>query len=160
MARQRLEPATTEQIIRGLSSALILVAPAGFSEGDRKAWLTAAAITLEGIPPDLLERGVAAARRAADHPSRIVPSIMAEIGDAWQDRRRNLAEERRVIIDRQQPAEPAEPPCTPEEAARIMTELGLSSTAEETVKRHLGPPRVPTREDYIAMGVDPAVLSR
>lgn len=55
------------------------------------------------------------------------------------------------------PVEAVEP-CTPEQAAEIMSEFGLSSAAKEMVRTALGPPRKPTREDYLALGVDPATL--
>jgi hypothetical protein len=50
--------------------------------------------------------------------------------------------------------------CTPEDAAAILEEFGLSSGMAKSLKRHLGSPRRPTRADYIAMGVDPAILDR
>jgi len=54
--------------------------------------------------------------------------------------------------------EPPEPPCTPEAAAKIMAEYGISSDSLPKTMRHLGRPKMPTREDYIAMGVDPASI--
>jgi hypothetical protein len=59
------------------------------------------------------------------------------------------------------PPEPAfreQDRCSPEDAAQILSELGISSTAAATAKRHLGPLGKPTREDYIALGVDPSSL--
>lgn len=149
-------PAPQELVIRGLSSALVLVAPAGFSDGDRRAWLASAAMTLKGIPADLLERGIVAARRIADHPSRIVPAIMAEIGNAWEARRESVRREQVEAVQRL-PAPEADV-CTPEQAAAIMAEFGLSSAMQETVKRHLGPPTMPPKEFYLEMGVEPSVL--
>lgn len=160
-ARQRLVPASPEQVIRSLTGALILVAPAGFTPGDRKAWLTAAAMTLEGIPFDLLERGVAAARRTADHPSRIIGAIFDEIGEGWQNRKVNLSRATENATPKlPDPAKRDFVPCSPEQAAAIMDEYGLGTESRQTLKRHIGPPRKPTREDYIAMGVDPALLDR
>lgn len=121
-ARRRLEPAPRETLVKSLSSALVLSAPAGFTEGDRRAWLAAAAVTLQGIPADLLELGVAAARRTADHPSRIVPTIMTEVQEAWNRRRQAYRDERAYAA----PEDEIEP-CTPEQAAEILAEFGLPS---------------------------------
>lgn len=76
--------ATPEQIIVGLTKALALSAPTGFEKGDRKAWLAAAAEALQGIPPELLQRGIAFAMLNSDHPSNIVKNIMREIGEEWK----------------------------------------------------------------------------
>ncbi len=76
--------ATQEQIIIGLTRVLALVAPTGFDKGDRKAWLAAAAEALNGVPPNLLLRGVEFAMLASDHPSNIVKNIMLEIGEEWK----------------------------------------------------------------------------
>lgn len=158
-ARQRLEPASTETIIRALSGCLTLTAPSGFSEGDRKAWLTAAAATLAGIPPQLLEWGVSRARKVADHPAKIVPAIMEEIGEAWERRREDLRREADSGHRLAAPKEPADPPCTPEQAAAILAEFPqLSAGMRQTLTQHLGPRRNPTRQDYIDLGVDPSDL--
>lgn len=45
--------------------------------------------------------------------------------------------------------------CTPEQAAAILAEFGIKGEQAKKLTNHLGPPRNPTREDYIAMGVDP-----
>ena len=133
-ARQRLEPASTETIIRALSSCLTLTAPSGFSEGDRKAWLTAAAGTLKGIPPQLLEWGVTQARKVADHPAKIVPAIMEEIGEAWERRRDDVRREQMYTQPLQAaPAKQSDPPCTPEQAAEIMREFGLRRNPLDTI---------------------------
>lgn len=50
--------------------------------------------------------------------------------------------------------------CTPEQAAAIMAEMGLKSETRELLRQFSGPPRKPTRADYIALGVDPAVLDQ
>lgn len=48
--------------------------------------------------------------------------------------------------------------CTPEQAAAILEEFGIKGEQAKSLKAHLGPPRKPTREDYLALGVDPANL--
>ncbi len=82
--QRREMTASPEQIIVGLTRALALVAPTGFDKGDRKAWLAAAAEALQGVPPDLLQRGIQFAVLNSDHPSNIVKNIMREIGEEWK----------------------------------------------------------------------------
>jgi hypothetical protein len=69
-----------------LTACLALVAPAGMTEESRRDWLTVAWETLNHIPPNILQAGAAAARRLCDHPSKIVPTIIAETAEAirWQ----------------------------------------------------------------------------
>lgn len=44
-------------------------------EDDRTAWYKAALMTIGDIPLSLLKRATAAARKACDHPAKIVPFI-------------------------------------------------------------------------------------
>lgn len=155
----RLAPATDKQIVTALAGVLVLVAPSGFSEGDRRAWLASATITLKGIPPDLLERGVAHARRVADHPAKVIPAIMVEIEESWEGRKTERRRDHEFARGRcLAPPEPEFDACTPEETAQIMAEYGLKTETRAMLRQHLGPPRKPTRADYIALGVDPAIL--
>ncbi len=158
--RSSLTPTPRDTLAKALTSALILCVPAGFDENDRVAWLKAACAALKDVPVDLLRRGIEAVRLTADHPSKIIPGIMAEIESSWKirkERERSLSEAATPRI-----AQPVEGdgvvPCTPEEAAEILAEFGLKGNPLERCKRHLGTPRKPTREDYIALGVDPSVL--
>ncbi len=48
--------------------------------------------------------------------------------------------------------------CTPEQAAAVLEEFGIRGEQAKSLKAHLGPPRNPTREDYLAMGIDPVNL--
>jgi hypothetical protein len=124
LAQANLTPAHPERVVKALTSALVLVAPAGFTEGDRRAWLTSAMMTLEGIPDDLLDAGVAAARMVADHPSKIIPAIMEEIRDRWDKRADNL----HLPSDAPRLSPPPKQdfvPCTPEQAEAIIKEFGL-----------------------------------
>jgi hypothetical protein len=160
-AESRLVPATDEAIVQALSGCLTLVAPTGFDKGDRKAWLAAAAMTLQGIPPTLLDWGVAHARQVVDHPSRIVPAILEKVQTAWDMRKQDLTRERDAAAARRRLPPPEITPCTPEQAAAIMDEFPqLKAETRAGLTKHLGPPRNPTRADYLAMGVDPEVLGK
>jgi hypothetical protein len=125
------------------------------NEEARAEWLAVAWHTVGHLPADLLAIGCKKAREVCDHPSKIVPAILAETRDLLERRRDH------VRASYTPPARQLPPPdvCTPEAAAAILAEMGLSSAAEQTVKRYLGAPRRPTRADYIAMGVYPADLT-
>lgn len=131
-----------------------MVAPVGMTEEARREWLAVAWATLKHLPADLLRIGCRKARESCDHPSKIVPAIVAETREDMARRREHLRDAMPADVPRLPPGER----CTPEEAAAILAKYGLSSAAEERVKRRLGRLRMPTRADYIAMGVDPAVL--
>lgn len=159
-ANNSLCPAPRDLVAKALRSALALCVPTGFTEGDRKAWLASAMMTLKDIPEDLLRRGVEEARKVADHPAKIVPAIVAEIKTEWARRRQNRG---KVLwfteLAKAPPGDPGgEDACSPEQAKAIMEEFGLRQETRADLRRHLGPPKRPTRQDYIELGADPAVL--
>ena len=78
----------------------MLVAPSGMTESDRANWLSAARMTLSGIPADLLARGCKIARETCRFPSEIVPAIMTDAKPSWTRRKRALAEELEAITPR------------------------------------------------------------
>lgn len=151
-----LKPADKKDFLRELTACLALCGGIGMTEDNRREWIRAAWGTLDGIPADLLERGCAEARRTCDHPSKIVPTILREVETAWRWRKEGKFGGQTNTCP--PPQSPKPEYCTPEQAAAIMEEFGLRSETRETIRRHLGPPRKPTRQDYIDMGVDPAVL--
>jgi hypothetical protein len=157
---KELEPATKADFRRELTACLALVAPSGMATEARREWLLVAWGTLRDTPTDLLKRGCEHARRVADHPAKIVPAVMDEIRETWDYRRTRRSE---IIADQHRMTAlppPRETPCTPEQAAEIMAEMGLSSEAKETARKALGPRRTPTRQDYLDMGVAPDVLDQ
>jgi hypothetical protein len=70
-----------------LTACLALVAPVGMTEEAKRDWLVTAWDTLKDIPPDILRIGTAAARKTCDHPSKIVPTIIAETAQPMKWRR-------------------------------------------------------------------------
>lgn len=70
-----------------ISPLLALVAPTGMDRDARRVWFNAAVRALEGIPILLLKRGVEAAIAKADHPSKIVPTILGSVKEDWEWRR-------------------------------------------------------------------------
>lgn len=133
-ARRRLQAAPDEMLVRSLTTCLSLVAPTGYTAGDRKAWLTAAAMTLKGIPAHLLERGVSHACRTCDHPSKVVPAILDEVRVSWEQRRADLARETDALAKHMCQPEPEIVRCTPEQAAEIMREFGLNRNPLDIAK--------------------------
>jgi hypothetical protein len=123
------------------------------TEEARREWLLVAWETLKHLPADLLAMGCRKARETADHPSKIVPAILADTRDMLERRRNHVHESAPV---RQLPA-PRPQPVPPEVTAAIKAEFGLG-TSEVSETRHIGTPKMPTRADYIALGVDPANL--
>lgn len=170
-ARAALEPTTQGDIIQALTAVYSLVVPVGATQADRNVWNVAAADALKGIPRDLLDAGIKAARKVVDHPSKIIPAIMKEVEGLWR-RRRDDYRHARWLLDLKNGNLLAAPKagetvsnegyCTPEQVAAIKAEYGLSSSAEDraTVRANLGPPRKPTpaeiQEIASAMGVAPA----
>ena len=172
-AEAQLEPATLDQFKGQITACLALVASVGMTDADRTEWVRAAAVTLAGIPADLLARGCGVARRFADHPSKIVPAIILEVEPAWNERKRARARVQELIVGlKRYPWEHARPAadgefCTPAEAAEILAKVGLRAkaaavvdpSAPKAVQGGAGQPgRTPTREDYIRLGVAPETL--
>lgn len=162
-----LVPATKAQFANCLAPCLTLTAGVGMNRDARKEWYAAAYRALDGIPLGLLERGVEAAMKVADHPAKIVPAIMGEVRDAWE-RRRRLAAAAAEPVQRLAPPDPS-PPAVPHEETQAILQRVWSTMSDHAPDRDPSRPtrveggsdrpgRMPTREDYIALGVDPAVL--
>jgi hypothetical protein len=156
-----LQPASDDAFITTLLPCLQLVAPVGMDEDSQDTWFEAARIALDGIPIGLLQRGAEAAMQKADHPSKVVPAIMAEISEAWA-RRKLLAA---PAADVQAPALREPDRCTPAEAAEIIErfKIGRGAGPVRDASRPMSVPgasgapgRKPTRADYIRLfGIDP-----
>lgn len=82
-----LVPVSREEFATELVPCLALVGGAGMNVDARREWLNAAFKALHGIPIRLLQRGAQAAMAKADHPSKIVPAILAEVQGDWNWRR-------------------------------------------------------------------------
>ncbi|KQN12018.1 hypothetical protein [Sphingomonas sp. Leaf28] len=156
-----LKPASDDQFITTLLPCLQLVAPVGMDEDSQDTWFEAARIALDGIPIGLLQRGAEAAMQKADHPSKVVPAIMAEISEAWARRKRLAA----PVAAARSNALPEPDRCTPAEAAEIIAsfKIGRTAGAVRDPSRLAPVPGAtetpgsrPTRADYIRLfGVDP-----
>lgn len=144
-----------------LAPILALVGASGMSQDDRREWLAAATDALRHIPQDLLTSAAARAKMHCDHPSKVIPFIIRDTESAIAFRRRVLADWEQRQRDHFALPAPGKSYCTPAEAAEIIDRVIPWARSEETrVNVHRGEPKMPTRSDYIALGVDPAVLDR
>lgn len=124
MTYSGLAPATREEFAVELTACLALVVPVGMTEDGRREWLSVAWETVKHLPSDLLSAGAAEARKTADHPSKIVPAIMA-YAEPRLERRKRI--ERDYLTALPAPERPDPNYCTPEEAAEILRQYGFKS---------------------------------
>lgn len=153
--RDNLSPVDPEDLMDIVAPALALVGGVGMNADGRAEWMMAAGSALRHLPEDLLRRGVKAAQRFADHPSKIVPAIIAEAQPEYDRRvthRQTTAEHNALFAALPAPGK-ARP--TKAEVDQIMSEYGIPSSYGRAERRYLGPPRNPTTEDYIALGLEP-----
>jgi len=129
-----LAPCPAATVNKRLGALLTLTAGVGMQEGDRTEWLVAAIDALKGVPLDLLDRGVRAARPIADHPSKIVPLILAEIKGPWRERlqRRGRVRKLAALADapREDPSPIAQHRVAPAEVDKLnglMRQFGLAT---------------------------------
>jgi hypothetical protein len=104
---ERLTPADNDTFRDELTACLALVAPAGMTEEARRDWLLVAWQSLKHLPADLLRSGCHAARQKCDHPSKIVPTIIAETAQSLRWRREMIPgqlalppKDKRHVMDR------------------------------------------------------------
>lgn len=127
MTSLALAPATRELFAVELTACLALVVPVGMTEEARREWLSVAWQTLRHLPSDLLSAGCIEARKTADHPSKIVPTIIGYAEHRYQDRKRINREYPANTIALAPPDRPDPNYCTPEEADAILRQYGLKS---------------------------------
>lgn len=124
---ERLRPASQERFRDELSGCLALTAPVGMAEEARAEWLAVAWATVGHLPDDLLTEGCIHARKVADHPSKIVPAIIARTDERLAERRRVEAS----IRDTNTARLPSPDYCTPAQAAEILEQYGLKRNWSE-----------------------------
>ena len=133
---------------------------------DRRVWMNAAYRALGHLPADILARAARTAMQTADHPSKIVPGIIAA---AEPDLARERSIQRMTSGAGVALPRPGRERPTAAELDAICKQhrVGRYATDHDARARHgerIGdldpnrPCRAPTRADYIRMGVDPAVL--
>lgn len=144
---EKLAPAQSADIVKIVTPVLILCGAVGMSADDRTEWFQAAAGALHGVPADLLAKAVQSVSAKVDHPSKIVPAIMTHVADEWA--RRKARHAKLMFLANVPPALPAPEPWEPKpgETAEILAEVGIKTTNGQRAHR------MPTVEDYVAMGV-------
>lgn len=140
-AQRRLIPSTASDLIGAVAPLLALTGGIGMTEDNRVEWMKAAGMALAHLPADLLRHGAKAAMRTADHPSKIVPTIIATTEDDYAARKRQVRDiaEHEALFGPEAnnlplPAPPAEP---------------LTGRYRPPDPR----PRNPTVADYLALGL-------
>ena len=81
-------PVTKVEFAAALTPCLSLCGGIGMNDAARKEWLQSAYWALKDIPADLIRQGAKVASLKADHPSKIVPAIYADIEVEWRWRQR------------------------------------------------------------------------
>lgn len=165
-----LIPVSRQEFASEITPCLSLASGVSMSEDDQRIWLNAAYKALDGIPIKLLKRGCAAAMMRADHPSKIVPTIMGEIGADWEWRKQAVRpSEMQVAAEVQALPSPGGERATPAEIDAICKQFAVGRYAKASTKGSPHTPlempstadpdrecRAPTREDYIRLfGIDP-----
>jgi hypothetical protein len=115
---------TDRKVFRNeLTACLTLVAPVGMTEEARRDWLAVAWDSLQHLPPRTLQSGARKARLKCDHPSKIVPTIIAETAEEMVRYRHAREWDGSKML-------PGPPPdyVSAEEAAKILSEFGLKSS--------------------------------
>jgi len=93
-----LDPVSRAEFANEMTPCLALTSGVGMTAADQRVWLSAAYRALDGIPIALLKRGCDAAMKTADHPSKIVPTIIKEIRADW-DWRKKFAKPTRPALE-------------------------------------------------------------
>jgi hypothetical protein len=142
-------------------------------EDERRLWFHAAYLALEGYPADLIRDGAREAMLTADHPSKIVPAIVKAVGQRWINRQAledrsaatwlALQEQAAKNATLHLPQNEEEGETTAEILKRVWPTMDQHVPGYKGEALNLNPDREcrkPTREDYIRLGVDPAVLDQ
>lgn len=160
------QPVSHEALTKRLT-ALGMTMAANRPAAEATVWLHETTRLLRDLPQDIVYHAIDECQRK----QRFLPTVaeIREIADPLRDERRKHASKldamARLLEGGFTVTPPAEPEhggkrCTGEEAERILAEEGLLSAVRgnEAPKVERGPLRKPTRQDYLEMGVDPAVL--
>ena len=121
------DDASRRRFAKALAPCLTLTAPAGMGKVERRDWFAAAFMALRHLPADAIERGAQVAQRTADHPSKIVPAIIAATREDMAWRYRMAGRRHPVALP-----SPGGERCTPAEAAEILERFGLRRRIDES----------------------------
>lgn len=136
-------PASAESFRNELTACLALVVPVGMTEEGRREWLLAAWEAVGHLPEDLLTPAAKKARQQADHPSKIVPIIIAEAEAIREERAKRAA----FDSNNPDPSRLLAGPRPPRSIAALMDARGKPMSDEETgrLNEHLANMGSPAR---------------
>jgi hypothetical protein len=158
--RDGMEPARPDQRLAILRELRLGTVARNESEVEARASFAKLNDDLRDVPADILK---AACRAYINEPgTRFFPRGAGEIRAFTNPLMTQRAVRARRLSDMAKASDDEfdeESRCSPEDAAAIVAEFGLRNEASAT-PRPVGNLRKPTREDYIALGVDPSVLDR
>jgi hypothetical protein len=161
-ARAACQPVDGNWLIDRLST-MQLAMTNGWSEAKATAWLHEMQRLLADLPQDLLSGAIDQAIQKSERGFMpTVGEVRAIAEPRFADRQRILRRlEGVAALPAEQPAKPAREIATPEQVEAIKAEVGLvTEPFRLATKAKPLPTRKPTRDDYIALGVDPAILDQ
>jgi hypothetical protein len=164
VAREALQPVNGDWLTDRLSTMqLACTATSGWSDARATAWLHETQRLLADLPHDIVASAIDQA--VVQSGRGFLPSVgeIRAIADPRFDDRRRVLRRLESVAALPAPGTAAKPaaitPPTEEEREAIKAEFGLTTAPYGALpKLFAGPARTPTREDYIALGVDPASL--
>lgn len=164
--RDACRPISRDDLTKRLTALGMMMAP-NRPSAEATVWLHEMSRLLADLPKDILFHAVDECQRRA----RFLPTV-AEIRDVagplLAERKTNAARLEAICVAMDEPDQPqcetgSRHLCTPEQAENALKEFGLldavrGGQSAKPIER--GPARKPTRQDYLDMGVDPAVLDK
>lgn len=158
------QPCPWGHLTQRLTALGMMMAP-NRPAAEATVWLHEMRRLLEDLPQDILDEAIDQCQRT----NRFLPTVaeIMAIAEPLFTKRKAYARRLRAIADRLSgtPVDAARIEhqarlCRPDEAEEILRENGLLEAVRERqqTRQPASPLRKPTRQDYIEMGVDPAVL--
>ena len=159
------QPCPWEALTQRLTALGMMMAP-NRPAAEATVWLHEMRRLLEDLPQDILTDAIDQCQRT----NRFIPTVaeITAIAEPLFSKRKAYARRLRALAERDAGGinvarvDTQSRLCRPDEAEEILREHGLLEQMRERSKAAapLGPLRKPTRQDYIEMGVDPAVLDQ
>jgi len=159
--REAMRPSTHDQRKAALLELRLATVPRNESELEARASFAKLIDDLSDVPADIVH---SACRAYANEPgTRFFPRGAGELrtfANPMMAQRAIRAHRLEEMARASDEVFDESTRCTPEEAAAIKAEFGLVTNPYPEQPKPVGTkPRMPTRDDYLALGVDPSVLN-